>query len=203
MAERLCERCGGMLAKHARVDARYCGGACRVAALRARRAAAAPRSTVPRELAEAPRWVRYSGTKVPLRSDRRGVASSTNPRTWSTYEQARTSTEGRGAGFVLNGDGIVCIDLDHCLTGNVLAPWAQRIVDRAGSTFVEISPSGDGLHIWGRAQLTSGRVVNTADGGKAEVYGNGRYITVTHRRFGNTPAVLGDLADVIGELISR
>ncbi|MGW1998139.1 hypothetical protein [Embleya sp. NPDC001921] len=157
---------------------------------------------MPRELAEAPRWVRYSGTKVPLRSDRRGVASSTNPRTWSTYEQARASTEGIGAGFVLNGDGIVCIDLDHCWSGGVLAPWAQRIVDRAGSTWMEVSPSGDGLHIWGRASMTSGRVVNTPGGGKAEVYPSGRYITVTHRRFGDTPAVLGDLAEVIGELIT-
>lgn len=202
MAERLCERCGGTLAKRARVDARFCGDACRQATHRARRAAAAPRPTVPRELAEAPRWVRYSTAKVPLRSVGRGVASSTNPSTWSTYEQARTSTEGRGAGFVLNGDGIVCIDLDHCLTDGVLAPWAQRIVDRAGNSWTEISPSGDGLHIWGRAHLTSGRVVSTAGGGKAEVYGNGRYITVTHRRYGDTPAVLGDLSEVIGELIT-
>lgn len=131
------------------------------------------------------------------------MASSTNPRTWATYEQARSSTEGVGAGFVLNGDGIVCIDLDHCFIGGVLAPWARRIVDRTGSTWVEVSPSGNGLHIWGRAHMTSGRVVDIPGGGKAEVYPNGRYITVTHKRWGDTPAVLGDLTDVIGELISK
>lgn len=146
--------------------------------------------------------MRYSGAKVPLRADRRGVASSTDPSTWSTYEQARASTEGRGAGFVLNGDGIVCIDLDHCWSGGVLAPWARRIVDRASSTWMEVSPSGDGLHIWGRAHMTSGRVVNTPGGGKAEVYPSGRYITVTHRTFGDMPAALGDLTEVIGELIT-
>ncbi|MEU0940502.1 DNA primase [Embleya sp. NPDC005971] len=202
MAERLCERCEGVLPKRARVDARFCGDACRQAAHRARHTASAPRPCVPRELAEAPRWVRYSHKKVPLRPDGRGVASSVNPRTWSTYDRALASTEGVGAGFVLTGDGIVCVDLDHCWSGGVLAPWARRIVDRAGSTWMEVSPSGDGLHIWGRAHMTSGRVVNVPGGGKAEIYPNGRYITVTHRTFGDTPAVLGDLSEVIGELIT-
>ena len=37
---RACEQCGGPLASCARVDARYCSGACRAAASRERRAEA-------------------------------------------------------------------------------------------------------------------------------------------------------------------
>lgn len=105
-------------------------------------------------------------------------------------------------GFVLDGDGVACIDLDHCLTGGVLEPWAARLVERAGDTYVEVSPSGDGLHIWGFASVPQGRVVATPDGGKAEVYGWGRYITVTSRPWGDTPARLGDLTALVGELIA-
>lgn len=105
-------------------------------------------------------------------------------------------------GFVLDGDGIVCIDLDHCLDGDVLAPWARAVVGAAGGTYVEVSPSGTGVHIWGRAELAHGRVVHLPGGGKAEVYPNGRYITVTSRRFGDTPSVLGDLTGLVGELIA-
>lgn len=106
-------------------------------------------------------------------------------------------------GFVLDGDGIVCIDLDRCLLpGGRLAPWARRVVERAGATYVEVSPSGTGVHIWGRARLAHGRVVAVRGGGKAEVYPSGRYITVTSQRFGDTPSVLGDLTALVGELIS-
>jgi primase-polymerase (primpol)-like protein len=105
-------------------------------------------------------------------------------------------------GFVLNGDGISCVDLDHCIVDGVLAPWAQRIVDRAPGCYVERSPSGDGLHIWGYASVPQGRVVSTPGGGKAEVYGWGRYLTVTSRPWGDTPSRLGDLTGLVSELIA-
>lgn len=146
--------------------------------------------------------MRYSGTKVPLQARRRAVASSTDPATWATYEQACASTEGRGMGFVLNGDGIVCIDLDHCLADGELAPWAGRVVEAAKGSYVEVSPSGTGVHIWGRAEMACGRMVHLPGGGKAEVYPDGRYITVTSQRWGDTPSLLGDLTGLVGELIA-
>lgn len=146
--------------------------------------------------------MRYSARKIPLRVDGHGPASSTDSSTWGSYEQAAASREGVGVGFVLNGDGIACVDLDHCIKGGVLAPWAQRLVDRAPGAYVEVSPSGDGLHLWGFASVPQGRVVSTPDGGKAEVYGWGRYITVTSRKWGDTPSRLGDLSALVGELIS-
>jgi primase-polymerase (primpol)-like protein len=146
--------------------------------------------------------VRYSAKKIPLQAAGRDVASSTDPSTWCSYEQAAASDRGVGLGFVLNGDGIVCIDLDHCVDAGVLAPWARRIVDAAPGAYVEVSPSGHGLHVWGRADLAAGRVISVPGGGKAEIYPNGRYITVTSRPVGDTPSVLGDLSALVGELIS-
>jgi len=156
------------------------------------------RRTLPTELTSRPRWVRHSRSKAPL-TVAGAPASSTDPKTWSTHTSARNSTVGVGLGFALNGDGVACIDLDHCLTGTGVADWARSIVDRCPPTYIEISPSGDGLHIWGFADVPRGRRI-AVTGGTVEIYGTGRYITVTGRRHGNAPTALADLSDVIAHL---
>jgi primase-polymerase (primpol)-like protein len=187
---RTCVECGAELATIARSHAQTCSAACRKRRSRRR---------LPAELTGRPRWVRYSATKVPLRADTGAAASSTNPRTWSTYATACRSRHGAGLGVVLDGDGIVCIDLDHCLTGGKVAPWAAAILDRCPPTYIEVSPSGDGLHIWGHGTVRHGRRIPTGTG-TAEVYGTGRYITITGRRHGDSPAILADLTEVITHL---
>lgn len=99
---------------------------------------------------------------------------------------------GVGIGFVLSDvDDIVCIDLDHCLSPDgTLAPWAADIVSRAGATYVEISPSGDGLHIFGYASVRQGRRIRRAGGYAVELYSDGRYIAMTGNRFRNAPSSL-------------
>jgi primase-polymerase (primpol)-like protein len=177
----------------ARVDARYCSGRCRVAAHRARR-------TVPTELTSRPRWVRHTARKVPLTVGG-AVASSTDSSTWSRHAEAAQSTAGVGLGFVLDGDGVVCLDLDDALDQDGAAlPWAQQIVDAAGPTWVEVSRSGTGLHVWGRGSLPHGRRI-TVGPGSVELYGTGRYIAVTGATFGDTPRRLGDLQHVIDALL--
>lgn len=91
----------------ARRHARFCEPRCRAAAARRRR-------TVPAELTRRPRWIRHTARKVPLTIGG-ATASSTDPSTWSRYSEAAASGKGAGLGFVLNGDGVVCLDLDHCL----------------------------------------------------------------------------------------
>lgn len=145
------------------------------------------------------RWVRRSPRKVPLTVEGR-PASSTDPATWSGLRAAEASTAGVGLGFVLNGDGIACLDLDHCLVGGVVAPWAQRILDRVPVTYVEVSPSGDGLHVFGFAEVGRGRKLRV-DGGSVEVYGRGRYICVTRERLPGSPARLADISEVVASLI--
>lgn len=175
-----------------RADARWCSTRCRVAAHRSRR-------RPPAELIEGRRWVRHSARKVPL-TVTGDAASSTNPATWATYAEACQSRVGVGLGCVLTGDGIVCIDLDHCLDpdGRPTA-WAAELLARIPATWVEVSPSGDGLHVWGRAEFAGGRKV-ARPGWRAEVYGSGRFITVTGRPYEGAPAVLADITDLVSLL---
>lgn len=174
---RACEHCGGELnlLKPGRVP-RFCSTRCRVAFHRA---------SIPRELRDADRWVRWTParrggrvTKVPLRPDGR-AASSTDRETWSSYAQIRSHTR---KGFVLGG-GIGCIDLDHCLVDGVPTAAARRFLNSVPDTYTEVSPSGEGLHLWFRMAEGPGtkRVV---DGLSVETYSMSRYITVTGRRFG-------------------
>lgn len=145
------------------------------------------------------RWVRRTARKVPLTVGGR-AASSTDPGTWTSYAEARSSKVGIGLGFVLNGDGVVCVDLDHCLdAAGRLAAWARKILDRMPATFVEVSPSGTGLHIFGRGHVGKGRRIRSA-GRAVEVYGRGRYIAVTGRRFEAAPARLADISAVVATL---
>lgn len=109
------------------------------------------------------------------------------------------SKVGVGPGFVLNGDGIVCIDLDHCLVDGVLEPWAQAIIDMVPATYVEVSPSGDGLHVWGYGELERGRRIRV-DGGMVEAYATARYLTVTGVAWGQSVGTLGRLDRVFREL---
>jgi primase-polymerase (primpol)-like protein len=148
---------------------------------------------VPQELRSLDRWVTHSAAKVPL-TTRGRPASATEPRSWSPYEAVRELPR---KGFVLDGDGIVCLDLDHCLVGGVLTERAAEILARCPSTYVEVSLSGDGLHVWGRGQVSTGRRLPGV-----EVYGAGRYIAVTGRRFKDSGSTLGDLSPVIGWLLS-
>ena len=127
------------------------------------------------------------------------AASSTNSRTWSTYDQAKASDVGAGLGFVLNGDGVICIDVDHCLNHGHPLPWAASLLAKIPDTYVEISPSGDGLHIWGLADLGfTGRRLKIT-GGELEVYGDLRYLTVTGDAITSTRR-LGDLTKTVAAL---
>ncbi|MGW6531463.1 DNA primase [Streptomyces venezuelae] len=194
MRTKRCEhsRCRQHLgARHAH-NARFCSTRCRVAAHRARR-------TLPAELTSRPRWIRRTATKVPLTTTGK-AASSTDAETWSEHRSAVASTAGAGLGFVLNGDGVACIDLDHCLVDGVLAGWAERLVDLAPGCWVERSVSGDGLHIWGFGRLERGRRLSV-DGGSVELYADGRYIAVTGDTWGDTPRRLGDLSELIDALL--
>jgi primase-polymerase (primpol)-like protein len=188
-----CHSCGELFA--ARADARYCSGRCRVRAHRS-----GPKSGPPLELRRLDRWVLHDKRKVPRRVDRPSwPASSTNPETWSSYADAIAVERGRfkaGIGFVLNGDGIACVDLDHCLySDGSLEPYARRILERTPKTYVEVSPSGTGLHIFGYAEVGTGRVL---DG--VEVYDRGRYMTVTSNRFREFPRRLADISALVESL---
>jgi AAA domain-containing protein/primase/DNA polymerase family protein len=162
---------------------------------------------IPAELLALPRWVARGVDKKPYTAPGR-LASSTDPSTWLTFDQARAlaASEGlAGVGFVFNGDGITGVDLDHCRnaeTGEV-QPWALRLVERLAS-YTEISPSGEGLHIFVRASLTGpGRKKKGAEGGAIEVYDRARYFTVTGQHVPGTPTAIESRQDVVADVYAR
>lgn len=54
-----------------------------------------------------------------------------------------------GIGLSLMED-MAAVDIDDCVVDGKLNAFAQEIVDKMG-TYAEFSPSGTGVHIWGRA----------------------------------------------------
>lgn len=124
------------------------------------------------------------------------AASSTNQSTWSPLRAVLESGAGDGFGFMLGG-GIGCIDLDHCLTADGPTDFAAAVLASCHATYVEVSPSGTGLHIFGLLAEGPGRKVPGV-----EVYSRARFMTVTACPFEGAPAVLGDLSVVAAALVA-
>lgn len=159
-------------------------------------------SAVPECLQERKQWLVWKKepkpngdgfTKVPYDAKRPSYKAATNkPDSWSDFDTATGAikegyADGIGYAFA-DGDGLVGIDLDHVIdpgTGE-LSILAREIVDQfSGRAYIELSPSGDGLHIWCR-----GRAVRTGKGTTekwCEVYDatSPRYFTVTSNQFCN------------------
>lgn len=119
-------------------------------------------------------------------------ASSTDPAAWTSF-----AAVGRCArrGFVL-GAGIGCIDLDHCLIDGKPTARAREFLAQLPPTYIEISPSGDGLHVFGLIPEARGRR-RVVDGLSVETYSVGRYMTVTGRAFAGSVPALADLSAFI------
>lgn len=121
--------------------------------------------------------------KVPLTVAGK-FASSTDQETWADYETAAAAQVGAGLGFVLNGDGIACVDLDGVLIGRQLDPRAAEFIGSLKPFYVEVSPSGSGIHAWVHKGSPDGRKVFTLPNGlKVEWYSDSRYLTVTGEEF--------------------
>jgi len=158
---------------------------------------------IPAELRRRP-WVLWSAEPDPSGGKLRKVprriaypdrnASSTDAATWGTFEDAITAYDAltsdphcaglliAGVGVVLVGDGLVCVDLDHCIqTDGALTPNAARVVAMV-LTWTEVSASGDGLHLW-----VQGALDRAFAGDGIEAYYCRRYIAVTGQRWRGTP----------------
>lgn len=173
---RECGYCGKSIVRK-NAQARYCSDKCRNYA-RLRRL----RNPLPEELTSRARWVRRSANKVPLTVDGSN-ASSIDPSTWSSFDEANASTAGVGLGFAL-GDGIACIDLDHVIVDGLVDQRAIDLLQEVDAFYMEVSPSKDGIHAWVKTGSPDGRKKFTLDNGLAvEWYSHSRYITVTGEAF--------------------
>jgi primase-polymerase (primpol)-like protein len=146
---------------------------------------------IPEALRSLTRWVRHRA-KRPIATGGWSV-SVHDTHAWASYAEVRNSSVGDGFGFVLNGDGIVCIDLDDCVVDGVPSDDAVELVESLGDTYSEFSPSGRGLHVWGYGFMAKGRRF-TAGGLKVEAYPAGRFITVTGNPYRRGELGIVDLA---------
>jgi len=148
-------------------------------------------TSIPAALRRVPRWVCHKA-KVPYDpAALRRKASVVDPSTWGSFDQAKAAYEegGRdGVGLVLAGDGIVGVDLDHVVHDGVPDPAAMALLNRVGCQFIELSPSGTGLHGWGYGPNIGGRR-GKLDGVNIELYSQGRYLTMTGRPLKDGPLV--------------
>lgn len=116
------------------------------------------------------------------------------------FDAAVTAVEkGRfdGAGItLLPEDGLVCIDLDKCRnpeTGE-LSPFARKVLDLVGPTYVEVSRSGTGLHVFARGRT---EVFKTPG---LEVYCGKQFIALTGHRL---PGAGDEIAPISDESLTR
>lgn len=161
-------------------------------------------AAVPNELCTRRQWVIWrteerdgKPTKVPYRADGAGRASATDATTWGSFEAAVAASEALaadGIGYVFSPDDpFVGVDLD------VFDSDAAAIVARLDS-YTETSVSGRGVHVIVRASL-NGYPRNRK--GPLEVYGTGRYFTVTGLRLTGTPATIEDRQDELDDILAR
>jgi putative DNA primase/helicase len=150
-------------------------------------------------LRERAQWVCWTyverdgkATKCPISPTRGGNASSTDPATWGTFDQAIAACQAaglEGIGFVFSaGDPFAGVDLDNCIdpAAGEVKPWARAILDQLGS-YAEISPSGGGVKAFIRALKPGPRCKTGYEDGAVEMYDRDRFFTVTGEPLAGSP----------------
>ncbi len=142
------------------------------------------------ELQELDQWVCYKlPSKVPVNPRTGNNAQSSNSSTWASHAEAQEAMHSYsfdGIGFAFSKDDpYVGIDIDDGVSGNQLAPDARKWT-RVFDSYTEVSPSGSGIHIWIKGELTKAIVADKFVD-HFEAYSNGRYFTVTGQRVTNLP----------------
>lgn len=144
---------------------------------------------IPEELKQLKQWVIWKAEwnedrkvfeKIPYRSNGKYRADSTKPISWGTFEKVLEAYDngiGEGIGFVLTEtDPYTCIDIDGLDSVDVLPDLAQEIVN---TSYAELSPSGNGVHVWVRFAHNSKEYKNKNTQLGYEIYSDKRFITFT------------------------
>ena len=157
---------------------------------------------IPVFLKKLPQWIHWVANekkddgrfnKVPVSAIGRNI-NAHDPKSWNTFDQITVSFNPAvhsGIAIDLTGKTIaisgtdqegflIGVDLDRCVADfatdgtPILTPHAQKVVKALGS-YWEISPSGTGI----RAFFYADTKVPGKNSGGAEIYSEGRFLTVT------------------------
>ena len=134
---------------------------------------------IPQELRVLNQWVcANENSKVPMQAIGYLPASSTDPATWASFEDALWAVEHgyyQYLGFVFNDNGIVGIDLDDAFTAN-MTPIVEDICEQCDGTYMEYSKSGEGLHLFVKGDIPFKGKNNLAG---VEMYKTARFFIMT------------------------
>ena len=149
-------------------------------------------SAYPETMRTLPNWVLWKLetvggrlSKIPYSALYHGRASSTNPDTWTTFDNAMDWYKNggyNGIGFVFSKDtGIVFIDIDHCIYEGILDDRAEYILSELkDNAFIETSQSGTGLHLFVLGSLPA---CFNNHSKHVEMYDSGRFCACTGNVF--------------------
>lgn len=135
---------------------------------------------IPMEMRTLEQWVNIDAdSKCPLNPMNGSAASSSDPGTWASFEEAVHRVEcgdTDNIGFVFDDNGIIGIDIDDGFDEDgLLSPTAVDILGKCHS-YTERSRSGRGFHVILKGTLPfSGK--NNKKG--VEIYRDGRYFITT------------------------
>ena len=159
----------------------------------------------PSELKFHPNWVLWKGKKVPFNPVAlNSTASVSDYDSWGTFDQVQTAFEEGGwlgVGFVLTGNGIAGIDLDNCVVDGKPEPKAIELLTKLDASYIELSPSGNGLRAFGFADNLKSGARGNLNGLAVELYTDHRYLTITGHVLLNKPLNKLRHFDVLAESI--
>lgn len=146
-------------------------------------------NNIPQALCELPNWVLWKyhiekgkRKKVPY-STNGEKANPSGKSTWNYYKPVVNAyREGNydGIGFMFGYSDYMGIDIDHAINDGQVSEMATDIITTVGVGYVEISPSGTGVHIISKATKPKGRCKRSfGDGQEIEMYDTGRFFTIT------------------------
>jgi putative DNA primase/helicase len=126
--------------------------------------------------------------KVPFDLARGQRIDPQNPANWLRFEDAR-GRDPAHVGIVLTAnDPYFCIDLDHHWDGAKWSPVVMDMLARFPGAYTEVSYSGDGIHLFGRATAPTDRKTKNPVYG-LELYDQLRFIAWTGKHAQGSPDV--------------
>jgi len=154
---------------------------------------------IPDDLQHYPNWITYKikeikdtkgnvkRTKIPYTPTTGVKARTTDPATWVDFETAiACESNYDGLGFVFTNTPFVGVDLDdvgdeikafeHGDLNNIVGKFHEAL-----QTYMEISPSGNGVHLIVKGKLPAGKRKK----GNVEMYDTDRYFTMTGNQLGD------------------
>lgn len=137
-------------------------------------------------------WIVYSlapSQTRPGKTDKRPLHYSTgkptgvnDPSSWTDVQTAAAAAQrwgaGHGIGFCFTeAAGFWFVDLDSCYAAGAWSPLAQQVCSISAGACVEVSSSGNGLHVFGRGPVPAHASKNAEH--HAELYHTDRFVAVS------------------------